>query len=256
MRVLLVEDDPATSRAMEATLTRAGLTVYATSTGEDAVDLARSYDHDLILLDLGLPDMSGREVIRRLRGERVTTPVMVLTADETADSKVSSLHHGADDYLVKPVDRQELVARAHALIRRAQGHAQSVIRIGPLALDLDAKLVAVGATPVHLTAKEYGVLELLSLRKGRTVTKEMLLNHLYGGLHEPEIKIVDVFVCKLRKKIADANRGGSLIETVWGRGYLLRDPEQPLAAEEAARPLARPVPSLHDRGATRRLRAG
>ncbi|MFN7053600.1 MAG: response regulator transcription factor, partial [Gemmobacter sp.] len=131
---------------------------------------------------------------------------------------------GADDYLTKPFHREELVARIHAIIRRSKGHSQSVIITGKINVNLDAKTVEVDSKTVHLTGKEYQMLELLSLRKGTTLTKEMFLNHLYGGMDEPELKIIDVFICKLRKKLAEATGGQNYIETVWGRGYVLRDP--------------------------------
>jgi two-component system cell cycle response regulator CtrA len=224
MRVLLVEDDPTTSRSIELMLTHANFNVYCTDVGEEAVDLAKLYDYDLILLDLDLPDMTGHEVLRRLRVARVNTPVLILTGEDDTDSKVRSFGSGADDYLTKPFHREELVARIHAIIRRSKGHAQSVINTGKVSVNLDAKTVSAEGATVHLTGKEYQMLELLSLRKGTTLTKEMFLNHLYGGMDEPELKIIDVFICKLRKKLAEATGGENYIETVWGRGYVLRDP--------------------------------
>jgi len=118
-----------------------------------------------------------------------------------------------------------LIARIHAIVRRSKGHAQSVITTGDLVVNLDAKTVEVGGQRVHLTGKEYQMLELLSLRKGTTLTKEMFLNHLYGGMDEPELKIIDVFICKLRKKLDAVSGSQNYIETVWGRGYVLRDQE-------------------------------
>jgi two-component system, cell cycle response regulator CtrA len=224
MRILLVEDDPTTSRSIELMLTHANLNVYCTDQGEEAIDLAKLYDYDLVLLDLNLPDMSGYEVLRQLRHSRVNTPVLILTGEDDTESKLRGFGGGADDYLTKPFNREELVARIHAIIRRSQGHAQSVIRTGKICVNLDAKTVEVEGRTVHLTGKEYQMLELLSLRKGTTLTKEMFLNHLYGGMDEPELKIIDVFICKLRKKLAEATGGETHIETVWGRGYVLRDP--------------------------------
>lgn len=223
MRVLLVEDDPTTSRSIELMLTHANLNVYCTDLGEDGIDLAKLYDYDLILLDLNLPDMSGHEVLRQLRLSRVETPILILTGADDTESKIKSFGFGADDYLTKPFHREELVARIHAIIRRSKGHSQSVIRTGLVNVNLDAKTVEVEGNAVHLTGKEYQMLELLSLRKGTTLTKEMFLNHLYGGMDEPELKIIDVFICKLRKKLALACGGENYIETVWGRGYVLRD---------------------------------
>jgi two-component system cell cycle response regulator CtrA len=224
MRILLVEDDPATSRSIELMLTHANLNVYCTDLGEDGIDLAKLYDYDLILLDLNLPDMSGHEVLRQLRQSRIDTPILILTGSDDTENKIKGFGFGADDYLTKPFHREELVARIHAIIRRSKGHAQSVIRTGQVNVNLDAKTVDVEGKPVHVTGKEYQMLELLSLRKGTTLTKEMFLNHLYGGMDEPELKIIDVFICKLRKKLAEATGGQNYIDTVWGRGYVLRDP--------------------------------
>ncbi|CUH62486.1 Cell cycle response regulator CtrA [Thalassovita gelatinovora] len=231
MRILLVEDDPTTSKSIELMLTHANLNVYTTDLGEEGIDLAKLYDYDLILLDLGLPDMNGHEVLRQLRLARVETPILILSGTDDTDSKIKGFGFGADDYLTKPFHRDELVARIHAIIRRSKGHAQSVIRTGEVNVNLDAKTVDVGGKTVHLTGKEYQMLELLSLRKGTTLTKEMFLNHLYGGMDEPELKIIDVFICKLRKKLSTATGGDNYIETVWGRGYVLRDPE-PEALDE------------------------
>ncbi len=225
MRVLLVEDDPTTLKSIELMLTHANLNVYATDMGEEGIDLAKLYDYDLILLDINLPDMNGHEVLRQLRLSRIDTPILILSGDDGTESKLKGFGFGADDYLTKPFHREELVARIHAIIRRSKGHAQSVIKTGQIAVNLDAKTVEVEGNTVHLTGKEYQMLELLSLRKGTTLTKEMFLNHLYGGMDEPELKIIDVFICKLRKKLSEATAGDNYIETVWGRGYVLRDPE-------------------------------
>ena len=224
MRILLVEDDPTTSRSIELMLTHANLNVYCTDMGEEGIDLAKLYDYELILLDLNLPDMSGHEVLRQLRLARIETPILILSGNDDTENKLKGFGFGADDYMTKPFHREELVARIHAIIRRSKGHAQSVIRTGRVTVNLDAKTVDVDGKTVHLTGKEYQMLELLSLRKGTTLTKEMFLNHLYGGMDEPELKIIDVFICKLRKKLAEATGGDNYIETVWGRGYVLRDP--------------------------------
>lgn len=226
MRVLLVEDDPTTAKSIEMMLSHANFNVYKTDMGEEAIDLAKLYEYDLVLLDLNLPDMSGHDVLRHLRAARVETPTLILSGEDGTESKLRGFGGGADDYLTKPFHREELVARIHAIIRRSKGHAQSVISTGAINVNLDAKTVDVGGAAVHLTGKEYQMLELLSLRKGTTLTKEMFLNHLYGGMDEPELKIIDVFICKLRKKLAQANGGESHIETVWGRGYVLREPER------------------------------
>ena len=226
MRVLLIEDDSATAQSIELMLKTERFNVYSTDLGGDGVDLGKVYDYDIILLDLNLPDMSGFEVLRSLRVSRVKTPILILSGLAGIEDKVSGLGYGADDYMTKPFHKDELVARIHAIVRRSKGHAQSVINTGDLCVNLDTKTVEVGGARVHLTGKEYQILELLSLRKGTTLTKENFLNNLYGGLDEPEVKIIDVFICKLRKKLASASDGKDYIETVWGRGYVLREPSE------------------------------
>ncbi len=192
--------------------------------GEDGLEIGKLYDYDIIVLDLMLPDIDGYEVLRRLRAARVQTPILILSGLSGLDDKIKGLGVGADDYLTKPFDKRELIARIQAIVRRSKGHPDSIIQTGKLKVNLDARTVEVDGQPLHLTGKEYGILELLSLRKGTTLTKEMFLNHLYGGMDEPELKIIDVFVCKLRKKLSAATGGENYIETVWGRGYVLRDP--------------------------------
>ena len=230
MRVLLIEDDSATAQSIELMLKSDGFNVYTTDLGEEGVDLGKVYDYDIILLDLNLPDMTGFDVLKSLRVAKVNTPILILTGQGDIETKVRGLGFGADDYMTKPFHKDELVARIHAIVRRSKGHSQSVITTGDLIVNLDAKTVEVAGQRVHLTGKEYQMLELLSLRKGTTLTKEMFLNHLYGGMDEPELKIIDVFICKLRKKLAAATNGDHYIETVWGRGYVLRDPAEEKAA--------------------------
>ena len=224
MRVLIVEDDSSTAKSIELMLKSENFIVDATDLGEHGLEIGKLYDYDIILLDLMLPDIDGYEVLRRLRAARVDTPILILSGLGELDSKVKGLGFGADDYLTKPFDKRELIARIQAIVRRSKGHSDSVIRTGKLAVNLDARAVEVEGRKLHLTGKEYGIIELLSLRKGTTLTKEMFLNHLYGGVDEPELKIIDVFVCKLRKKLVGATGGDSYIETIWGRGYMLRDP--------------------------------
>ena len=237
MRVLLVEDDTSTAKSIELMLKAEGFVVDATDLGEDGLEIGKLYDYDIIILDLMLPDIDGYEVLRRLRAARVATPVLILSGLSETEQKIKGLSTGADDYLTKPFDKRELIARIHAVVRRSKGHSESVIRTGKLTVNLDTGMVEVDGQPLHLTGKEYGILQLLSLRKGTTLTKEMFLNHLYGGMDEPELKIIDVFICKLRKKLASATEGENYIETVWGRGYVLRDPQEQsgmVAAEAVA----------------------
>jgi two-component system, cell cycle response regulator CtrA len=224
MRALLIEDDSSTAQSIELMLKSEGLNVYITDLGEEGVDVGKLYDYDIILLDLNLPDMSGFEVLRSLRICKVKTPILILSGLASIEDKVRGFGFGADEYMTKPFDKDELVARIHAIVRRSKGHAQSVIQTGDLVVNLNTKTVEVNGIRVHMTLKEYQMLELFSLRKGMTLTKEMFLNHLYGGVDEPEQKIIDVFICKLRKKIAIASNGKNYFETVWGRGYRLREP--------------------------------
>jgi two-component system cell cycle response regulator CtrA len=226
MRVLLVEDDSVVAESVELMLQSEGYICDITDLGEDGLEIGKLYDYDIIILDLLLPDMDGYEVLRRLRAARIATPTLILSGLSDMEDKIKGLGFGADDYLTKPFDKRELIARIQAIVRRSKGHSDSTIETGRLTVNLDARTASVDDRPLHLTGKEYAILELLSLRKGTTLTKEMFLNHLYGGMDEPELKIIDVFVCKLRKKIATATGGANYIETVWGRGYVLRDPER------------------------------
>ncbi len=232
MRVLLVEDDPATAQGIEMMMRSESYVCDVTDMGEDGLEIGKLYDYDIIVLDLMLPDMDGYEVLRRLRAASVKTPVLVLSGLNGLDNKIKGLSVGADDYLTKPFDKRELIARIQAIVRRSKGHSDSVIKTGKLTVNLDTRAVKIEGQPLHLTGKEYGILELLSLRKGTTLTKEMFLNHLYGGMDEPELKIIDVFVCKLRKKLTAAIGGENYIETVWGRGYVLRGPVDELGRGE------------------------
>ncbi|NOG69174.1 response regulator transcription factor CtrA [Roseicella sp. DB1501] len=233
MRALLVEDDLAVSRGIVALLKAAAMVVDAVDTGEEALELARLYDYDVVVLDLVLPDMEGYEVVRRLRAARVETPVLILSGLNRPQAKVKAFSMGADDFITKPFDREELVARIQAVVRRTKGFSQPSLTAGPLVLNLNSREVTVNGQEIHLTGKEYAILELLTLRKGVVMTKEGFLNHLYGGMDEPEVKIIDVFICKLRKKLAQAG-ADNLIGTVWGRGYVLREPSAATARMDMA----------------------
>jgi two-component system, cell cycle response regulator CtrA len=232
MRVLLIEDDRATAQSIELMLKSESFNVYTTDLGEEGIDLGKIYDYDIILLDLNLPDVSGFDVLRKLRVSKVKSPVLILSGLAAIEDKIKGLGYGADDYMTKPFHKDELVARIYALVRRSKGHAQSVISTDDLCINLDTKAVDVNGARVYLTDKEYQMLELLVLRKGTTLNKEMFLSHLYGGMDEPDMKIIDVFICKVRKKLANASGGKNYIETVWGRGYLM--PEQSQVAATIA----------------------
>ncbi len=226
MRVLIVEDDATTAKSIELMLRSEGFVCDRTDLGEDGLEIGKLYDYDIIVLDIMLPDMNGFDVLKQLRSSQVKTPILILSGLCEVEDKIKGLGFGADDYLTKPFNRTELLARINAIVRRSKGHAQSVIRTGQLNVNLQSHTADINGRALHLTGKEYAILELLSLRKGTTLTKEMFLNHLYGGMDEPELKIIDVFICKLRKKLAEATEGDNYIETVWGRGYVLRDPKK------------------------------
>jgi two-component system, cell cycle response regulator CtrA len=240
MRVLIATDDVSAAASIKVTLANANLTCDTTARGRDALQMAGAYDYDIILLDLTRPDLEDYEVLRRLRAACVPTPILILSDRADPDCKIKGLGFGADDFLTKPFAAGELVERIQAIVRRSKGPSERVIRTGKLVVNLDTRVATVDGRPLHLTGKEYGILELLSLRKGTTLTKEMFLNHLYGGMDEPALKIIDVFVCKLRKKLAQATGGNHYIETVWGRGHVLRDP--------APGPAATPVVTLEGLG--------
>jgi two-component system cell cycle response regulator CtrA len=223
VRVLLIEDDTPTAKGIEILLKREGVSVDSTSFGQYGMEVGKIYDYDGIILDLMLPDIDGIDVIRKLRSSNVRTPVIVLSGLSECKNKINCLDLGADDYITKPFEGRELVSRVQAVIRRSKGHADSVIKIGRMTINLQNRRVDVDGKPMRLTGKEYSILELLCLRKGATLTKDMFLNHLYGGMDEPELKIIDVFVCKLRKKLMEALGGECYIETVWGRGYCMKD---------------------------------
>lgn len=226
MRILLVEDDMLLAQSLTDGLEEHGFHVDEADRGEDSLELSDLYEYQVMVLDLGLPDMRGDEILDNLRAKNERLPVLVLSGEADVEARLSCLRSGADDYLTKPFNMEELVARLHALVR----HANNRLQFGDITLDLTARDVRVGDTRVELTSKEYQMLELLCLRKGSMVSKESFLDHLYGGMDEPEMKIIDVFICKLRKKIETAGAQHALIETVWGRGYRVDIPEQKCSA--------------------------
>ena len=222
MRILLVEDDLASARAMEIALRAVGAVVEHAETADEGFDLVKFYNYDIIVMDIQLPGVDGYEAVRRIRAQRIDIPVLIVSGLTQTQSKIKGLSCGADDFLTKPFDNAELIARIRAIVRRSKGICQPTINVGPLVLNLENREVTVGSTPVHLTGKEYAILELMAMRKGIVLTKEIFLNHLYGGMDEPEIKIIDVFICKLRKKLY-LHGLSSLIVTIWGRGYMMKD---------------------------------
>lgn len=239
MRVLVVDDDMQTSKGLRDFFRSKGAAIDLAETGEDALDLARHYEYDLILLDVLLPDMEGYDVLRKLRSAKIGTPVLMMSGLARAQAKIKGLELGADDYITKPYEREEVLARANAVIRRSRGYSHNVISAGRLQINIESMEVSVDKKIVHLTGKEYSILELLVLRKGIALTKEIFLNHLYGGLDEPDGKIIDVFICKLRKKLSSVGLN-DLITTVWGKGYMIKKMHDTLTGPNdiATNPLA------------------
>jgi two-component system cell cycle response regulator CtrA len=225
-RALLVEDEASTALSVQLALAAHAMVCDTTDCGREAIQMAKRFDYDIMIIDLKLPDMNGMDLLLSLRSAKVRVPVLILSGLTETEHKIKGLGSGADDYLTKPFNRGELIARVQAIVRRSRGHSESIIRFGDVAVNLDTRTVEVNGTPLHLTSKEYAILELLAMRKGTVLTKEMFLNHLYGGIDEPELKIIDVFVCKLRKKLSEASGGVNHIQTVWGRGYMLQDLSQ------------------------------
>jgi two-component system cell cycle response regulator CtrA len=222
MRILLVEDDLTAAHGLTLILKGSGAIVEHAATGEEAIGLTRHYEYDIVLLDLILPDVKGYEVVRRMRTLRNDTPVLILSGLSRPQAKVKGLSLGADDFITKPFNVLELLARVQAITRRRKGYSQPAVRLGEIELNLESREVAVNGRELRLTSKEYSILELLVLRKGKLLTKDAFLNHLYSGTDEPERQIIDLYICRLRKKLAGVG-ASNLIGTVWGHGYMLRD---------------------------------
>lgn len=206
-----------------AVLRQHGVRAEHAETGREAFEFLRLYDYDLVLMDLHLRDMPGHEVVRMMRAADFKVPVLMMADTATPQAKAKALDQGADDFIITPCEIEELLARVRAIVRRSQGHANSVLRLGPVELSLDRREVRVHGQQLHLSRREFGVLELMFLKQGVILNKVAFLNHLYTGMEEPEMKTIDVIICRLRKKLAVAGVP-TLIDTVWGCGYILRDP--------------------------------
>ena len=226
MRVLLIEDDHSTAESVGLALKTKKIICDIAKTGEDGIDLGKIYDYDIILLDLILPDIDGYQVMLRLRSAKIKTPILILSGISEVNQKIKALEMGAADYLTKPFDKDELIVRIQAIVRRTNGHPESIVRFGKVTINLDTRIVNIDDKRIHFTNKEYVILELLAIKKGTVITKEMFLNHLYRSINEPEIKIINVFICALRKKLKQASGGVDYIETVQGYGYMLKDYQQ------------------------------
>lgn len=227
-RVLIVEGGHAPAQTVDSVLRAARMTTQVTVSGQDALDMLAVYDHDIVLLELVLPDMTGHEVLRKARAAGFNAPVVILTGVDDIDNKLKAYGLGADDYITKPYHREELVARILAVVRRSKGHPEPTIKTGEIVLNLEKHTVTVRGRNVHMTPKEHRMLELLSLRRGTVVTRDAIMDHLYGGVNEPEANVLAVFMTGIRKKLDAATGGKCGIRTIWGRGYMLEDPNNPM----------------------------
>jgi two-component system response regulator PhoP len=226
LRILIVEDEPALREALRARLSEAGLNVDTAADGEEGLYAAREYPIDIAAIDLGLPKLSGLDLIRKLRAEHKTFPILVLTARDRWQDKVEGLQAGADDYVAKPFQFEEVLARVQALLRRAGGWASPLLRCGPIVLDTRSQAVTLGGAEIELTTFEYRILEHMMLRAGDVISKSELTERLYEQDFERDSNTIEVFIGRLRRKLdpADTLRP---IETLRGRGYrfaLARDP--------------------------------
>lgn len=226
MRILVIEDNHSTAQIIELALRKEDIICDKTNLGQEGYDISLLYDHDLIILDLDLPDVNGLDILKKLRALKRKVPVLILSGFASTEDKIRGLGLGADDYLTKPFNIFELIARVKAIVRRSRGHSDLLIEVENLKVNLDDHTTFIKDKAVHLTYSEQAVLEILALRKGHSVSKEQFLNHLYSGIDEPELKIIDVFVCKMRKKLFVASEGVNYIETSWGRGYALKHPNE------------------------------
>lgn len=224
MRVLVVDDDITRGRGVAMLIRTSGAIVEHVETGEKALALVKLYYYDVVILELMLPDIEGFEVLSGMRRAQIVTPALLLSGISNLEAKLRGVDLGADDYITKPYDKEELVARVQAVARRSKSFSNPVLQVGTVTLNLDNREVFVDGQILHLSGKEYAILELLMLRKGVVLTKDEFLTHLYGGMDGPEMKIIDVFICKLRKKLAAAG-AANLIRTCWGSGYMLRVPK-------------------------------
>lgn len=232
MRILLVEDCKDVANTIKRFLENAhNMICDIAITGDEGIELGRRYDYDAIILDIMLPDISGHEILFNLRDNGIKSPILMLSGLSEIDHKLKGFSIGADDYITKPFNLRELVARIRNIILRSQGYTSPSIKIGShIVLYLESRTVEVNGKPLNITSKEYSILELLALRKGSLLSKETFLSHLYGGIDEPDLKIIDVFICKLRKKLCKVLGSFPNIETVWGQGYILREESEDIVA--------------------------
>ena len=225
MKVLIVEDDINVYNMISLSLSNKGYVLEHCDNGSYALELIDTYKYDIVILDLNLPDMNGMDILKYIRKNKLLTPVLILSGDTEVDTRITTLDKGADDYLTKPFSPKELSSRIQAIIRRTMGFSDSIIKIGRLSINLTNRVIKIDDNEIHLTNKEYLILELLAIRKGKIVSKELFLNHLYDGTNEPDMKTIDVFICKIRKTFSKFLKDDTdYISTVWGQGYTLKEP--------------------------------
>jgi two-component system response regulator PhoP len=225
MRILLVEDEAPLRETLAARLKREGFAVDAAGDGEEGLYLGKEMPFDVAIIDLGLPKLSGLELVRQLRASECRFPILILTARGSWQDKVEGLKHGADDYLVKPFHVEELLARINALMRRASGWSKPVLECGPITLDTTAQTVSVDGSGIELTSYEYKVLEYLIVHAGELVSKTDLTEHIYQQDFDRDSNVLEVFIGRLRKKL-DPEGTLKPIETVRGRGYRFAIPRK------------------------------
>lgn len=223
MHILIVEDDPVIADVLGMTLSEAGHFHSKADNIESALAELKHNTIDAVLLDINLPDGDGTRLARLIRKRDIPVPILVVSGNAGVDDKIAALGAGADGYLTKPFDRFELLANLDAIMRRTHGHSSATIMIGNLEVDLNRHLALINGEQLPLTGKEFRIIEFLALRRGSVLSKSAFLSHLYGGMDEPEPKIIDVFMCKLRRKMELAGGQNVSIDTVWGQGYILRN---------------------------------
>jgi len=221
MRALLIESDPSAASVARA-FREKGMKADCALLGEEGVCIGARGGHDIIVLDLAFPDIDGYEVLRRLRAARVGTPVIVVSGVIDVEAKIRAFRLGADDFLCKPFDREELFARIAAVIRRSERFSETIVQVGKLSFNLDGGAVAVGGELLVLKSLEQDILEVLVRRRWRTVSTRSLMDRLYSGKEEPSSRVINSYVCRLRSKLRRTSGGEEYIETVWGLGYRLR----------------------------------
>lgn len=220
MKLLLIEDDEVIVNQLNLELEKAGFSLDICMDGQDGLYRAREYQYDLLIVDIGIPLITGTEVIQQLRAENNQVPILMLTARGSWQDKVFGLKSGADDYLVKPFQKEELIARIHALLRRAGGYANSTMKHGPLEMDMDSQEVTLSNATLNLTAFEFKLLQYFLLHPNKVASKSVLADYLYDEEQERDSNVIEVIVARLRQKI-DPKNSWKPIETLRGRGYRL-----------------------------------